>query len=72
MTIVKSYIAYEGPKFVVEWYFTEDGKIPALAYFNDLDDDDKIRNAQSSRSLRLMKWRLTQSFDTQQVIFFRA
>lgn len=43
MAAPKNYIAYQGPKFVIEWYFTESGKIPALEYFNSLDDDEKIR-----------------------------
>lgn len=43
MSIPKNYIAYDGPKFTIEWYFTTDGKVPALEYFNELDDDDKIR-----------------------------
>jgi Gp49-like protein DUF891 len=43
MTAPKNFIAYEGPKFTVEWYYTEDGKIPALEYFNSLNDDEKIK-----------------------------
>lgn len=37
------YIAYAGPKFVIECYFTEDGEMPAFDYFLELDDDDKIK-----------------------------
>lgn len=43
MKVSKNYIAYQGPKFIIEWYYSEDGKIPALEYFNSLDDDDKIK-----------------------------
>ena len=43
MQKLKNYIAYEGLKFTIEWYFTEDGKIPALEYFNELDLDDKVK-----------------------------
>jgi hypothetical protein len=43
MKLPKNFIAYEGPKFTIEWYYTEDGKIPALAFFNSLDDDVKIK-----------------------------
>lgn len=38
-----NFIAYVGSKFTIEWYYTQDGKIPALEYFNSLDDDDKIK-----------------------------
>ncbi len=43
MTTPKNFIAYEGPKFTIEWYYTEDGKLPALEYFNGLDSDEKIK-----------------------------
>ena len=43
MTAPENYIAYQGPKFIIEWYYTEDGKIPALEYFNSLDEDDKLK-----------------------------
>jgi hypothetical protein len=43
MTTPKNYIAYKGPKFTVEWYYTVKGKLPALEYFNSLDDDEKIK-----------------------------
>lgn len=43
MTKPKNYIAYEGSKFIIEWYYTKEGKIPALDYFNALNEDDKIK-----------------------------
>ena len=43
MRTPKNFIAYEGPKFTIEWYYTEDGKIPALEYFHGLDNDEKIK-----------------------------
>ena len=39
----KNYVAYIGTKFTVEWYYTANGRIPALEYFNGLDLDDKIK-----------------------------
>lgn len=38
----KEYIIYVGNKFSLEWYFTENKKIPALIYFNDLDRTERI------------------------------
>ena len=32
------YIAYEGRKFVIEWYHDDDGYSPALEYAETLDD----------------------------------
>jgi hypothetical protein len=43
MRLPKNFIAYSGSKFTIEWYYTEDGKLPALEYFNSLDEDDKIK-----------------------------
>lgn len=43
MTKPKNFIAYVGTRFTIEWYYTEDGKLPALEYFNELDEDDKIK-----------------------------
>ncbi len=43
MTAPKNFIAYAGPKFTIEWYYTENGKLPALEYFNSLDEDDRIK-----------------------------
>ncbi len=33
----KQYLAYKGPVFILEWYFTEDGESPALEYYKNLD-----------------------------------
>jgi len=43
MTLSKKHIAYEGTKFTVEWYYTEEGKIPALEYFKSLDTLEKVQ-----------------------------
>ena len=43
MTFPKQFVAYKGSKFTIEWYYTEDGKLPALEYFNNLNDEDKIK-----------------------------
>src|SRR5262245_60233984 len=43
MKTPKNYIAYAGSKFIVEWYYTVDGKMPALEYFNSLSEDEKIQ-----------------------------
>lgn len=32
MCVTKNFIAYAGPKFTIEWYYTHDGKIPALVF----------------------------------------
>src|SRR5476651_1683400 len=32
----KEYIIVRGEKYVIEWYFNENGKSPAKEYFNDL------------------------------------
>lgn len=41
--IAKCFTAYQGAKFTVEWYYTEEGKSPALEYFNDLTKQEKIK-----------------------------
>lgn len=51
MISTKKIVAYEGPKFTVEWYYKEDGKLPALEYFNTLDKHEK---AQTLRLFELM------------------
>ena len=38
-----NFIAYQGPRYTIEWYYTEKGVMPALEYFNDLEDDEKIK-----------------------------
>jgi len=39
----KEYIAFEGTKFTIEWYFDTKGKSSALEYFESLDDDIQIK-----------------------------
>ncbi len=43
MTKPKNFIAFEGTKFTIEWYYTEDGKMPAKEYFNSLTTDEKVK-----------------------------
>lgn len=40
---IREYIAYEGEKFTIEWFFTKDGKSPSLEYYNMLDRSQKIK-----------------------------
>jgi len=37
------YIAYEGEKYTIEWYFTERGIAPALDYYNSLNRDKRLK-----------------------------
>lgn len=37
----KIYIAYEGPQFTIEWYFTAKGQSQALEYFESLSPERK-------------------------------
>lgn len=37
----KKFIAYEGDKFTIEWYFDDRGKSRGLEYFNELTDERK-------------------------------
>ncbi len=37
----KEYVAYEGPFFRIEWYFSETGQSPALEYYRSLDADQR-------------------------------
>ncbi len=39
----KEYIALEGTKFTIEWYFDAKGKSAAWEYFESLDDDMQIK-----------------------------
>ncbi len=39
----KEHIAFEGKKFIIEWYFDDKGKSMALDYFESLDDDIQIK-----------------------------
>ena len=37
------YVAFEGSKFTIEWYFDADGKSIALDYFESLDDVNQMK-----------------------------
>lgn len=37
------YIAFEGNKFTIEWFFDRRGKSLSLNYFNELNDDEQIK-----------------------------
>ena len=37
------YIALEGEKYTIEWYYDIDGKIPALEYLEGLDTKRKVK-----------------------------
>lgn len=39
----KEYIAFQGKKFTIEWYFNASGKSSALDYFETLDDEMQIK-----------------------------
>lgn len=39
----KSFIAFEGQNFTVEWFYTSKGKLPALEYFESLNRLEKIQ-----------------------------
>jgi hypothetical protein len=34
-------IAYDGTAFQIEWYFTKNAEIPALDYYNKLDNSER-------------------------------
>lgn len=36
-------MAYEGLIYIIEWYFTEKGKSPALDYYNALDKSQRLK-----------------------------
>lgn len=40
---MKEYIAYRGREFQIEWYFTVNGKRPALDYAETLSENDKVK-----------------------------
>jgi hypothetical protein len=50
-TLHKSFIAFEGKNFTVEWYYTDKGKIPALEYFKSLS---RLEKAQTFRLFALL------------------
>lgn len=37
------YVAFEGKKFTIEWYFDNKGQSLALDYFNSLRDEEQIK-----------------------------
>ena len=37
------YIAFEGEKFLIEWYFDSKGNSIALDYFESLNEDEQIK-----------------------------
>lgn len=39
----KEYLAFEGVKFTIEWYFDSNGNSVALDYFESLHDDEQIK-----------------------------
>nr|WP_198027384.1 hypothetical protein [Candidatus Paracaedibacter symbiosus] len=39
----REYIAYEGEKYIIEWFFTQDEKSPVLEYYTMLDRVQKIK-----------------------------
>jgi len=40
--MTKEFVVYEGPEFTIEWYYSERGKSPAKAYFDELDRGRKL------------------------------
>lgn len=39
----KEYIAYQGDKYTIEWYYTENGESPALDYYNALNQGQRLK-----------------------------
>ena len=39
----KSFIAYDGDEFIIEWYFNSKGKSPALEYYDKLSITQKMK-----------------------------
>jgi hypothetical protein len=39
----REYIAYEGEKYTIEWYYTENGDSPALDYYNVLSKGQRLK-----------------------------
>jgi hypothetical protein len=37
----KNYVAYKGPEFTIEWYYSERGESQPLNYYEELDDGDR-------------------------------
>lgn len=40
---LKEYIAFQGEKFTIEWYYNKKGNSEALEYFDDLNESDQIK-----------------------------
>ena len=54
------YVIYKGPAYIIEWYYTQDGKMSAYEYFKDMEERDQARFlymvkylADSSKGIRL-------------------
>lgn len=39
----REFIAFEGEKFIIEWYFDNKGKSISLEYLESLDDEEQIK-----------------------------
>ncbi len=39
----REYIVYAGPEHTIEWYFTEKGNSPALEYYKNLEQRQRIK-----------------------------
>lgn len=39
----KEYIAYQGDKYTIEWYYAEKGDSPALDYYNTLNQGQRLK-----------------------------
>ncbi|MBA4697715.1 MAG: type II toxin-antitoxin system RelE/ParE family toxin [Legionella sp.] len=39
----KEYVAFQGKRFVIEWYFDERGRSPSADYFELLNEDEQIK-----------------------------
>ncbi len=39
----ENFVYYAGRYFTAEWYYTEEGKIPGLDYYNELSLVDRVR-----------------------------
>jgi Phage derived protein Gp49-like (DUF891) len=42
-TLAKSFVAFEGPEFTVEWFYNDKGKSQALEYFEKLSKIEKVK-----------------------------
>lgn len=40
---LREYVAFEGEKFTIEWYFDSKGKSIALEYLESLDDENQVK-----------------------------